>query len=290
MTTQETVANGAEVSTPVKDTKKDEKKAKSAMPAEGLMRFDPEELTFIDEKGHPLYDPRRVALPVMEELVLNIMVLGVLEPVLIAKDPETGKVVVVDGRQRVKAAREANKRLKKQGSPLVKVPCIMKKAAPGRLAGMMAGTTIRQDETPLGRAENMAKMRDLGTPEEEIAVFYGVSLPTVKNHLSLLVASAPVRNAVEAGKIGTTAAYKLAKLEPEEQKKRLAEAIEAAEGATTKREKSRARNKAVDSGPKMRRRGEIEELLASADNGLVKSVLKWVLGLRERAPKVGDED
>src|SRR5512143_1919662 len=82
--------------------------------------FDPEDLVLVTDEKSPLYD-ERVHLPVNEALVMNMLFApdgvpqGVLEPITAVRNPETGKVEVVVGRQRVKAAREANKRLKKRG-------------------------------------------------------------------------------------------------------------------------------------------------------------------------------
>ncbi|MBD3709295.1 hypothetical protein IE996_11560 [Klebsiella pneumoniae] len=55
----------------------------------------------VTDKTHPLYD-ERVHLPIEEGMVLNIAELGVLEPIIVWKDPETGLTCVVVGRQRVK--------------------------------------------------------------------------------------------------------------------------------------------------------------------------------------------
>jgi hypothetical protein len=67
-----------------------------------------ENLHLVTDKTHPLYD-ERVHLPIDEGMVLNIMELGVLEPIIVWKDPETGLTCVVVGRQRVKHTLEANK-------------------------------------------------------------------------------------------------------------------------------------------------------------------------------------
>ena len=82
-----------------------------------LLMFDPDKIKLITDKKHFLYDPR-VEKPVSEELVASIKYRGVVEPVIVWKDPEMGDTCALDGRQRIKAAQEANKQLKKEGLPI----------------------------------------------------------------------------------------------------------------------------------------------------------------------------
>jgi ParB family transcriptional regulator, chromosome partitioning protein len=180
--------------------------------------------------------------------VLNIMhapdgvAQGVLEPINAARNPETGKVEVIDGRQRVKAAREANKRLKKAGLDPVWVPAMLKRTnAHGAMGMMISANENRQDDTPLGRAKKAQRYLDLGRDESEIAVLFGISVASVKNMLSLLDAPAAVRNAVESGKITTSDGYKLSKLEPEEAREKVAELIEKAPRTPGKKRSSNSK-------------------------------------------------
>lgn len=52
-----------------------------------VLSFEPENLHLVTDKTHPLYD-ERVHLPIEEGMVLNIAELGVLEPIIVWKDPE----------------------------------------------------------------------------------------------------------------------------------------------------------------------------------------------------------
>ena len=196
--------------------------------------FEPEDLVIVTDPKSPLYDERG-ELPVDEALVLNIMFApdgvpqGVLEPILVARNPESGKVEVVDGRGRTKAAREANKRLKKQGMEPIRVPGMPQRANSHRLMGMlMSANEHRRDDTPLGRAKKAQRYIDLGRDEGEVATIFGISKASVKNMLSLLDAPAAVKSAVEAGKITASDGYKLSKLEPAEAREKVAELIEKA--------------------------------------------------------------
>ena len=66
--------------------------------------FDPEKLHIVTDERHPLYDPRH-ALPVDPALVASIAAYGVVEPIIVWRDPETQKTCVVDGRGRRRCAR-----------------------------------------------------------------------------------------------------------------------------------------------------------------------------------------
>ena len=199
--------------------------------------FDPEDVILVEDEKSPLYD-ERVHLPVSESLVLNMMHApdgvpqGVIEPITVARNTETGKVEVVVGRQRVKAAREANKRLKKQGLEPIRVPAMIQRVSAGNgyraMGVLISENENRQDDTPIGRAKKMQRYIELGRDEAEVAVLFGISQASVKNMLGLLDAPAIVRSAVEAGKISTSEGYKLAKLEPADAKEKVEELIEKA--------------------------------------------------------------
>ena len=75
------------------------------------------------------YYDERALLPIDEALVLDIMDQGVLEPVLAIR--KGGASIVIAGRQRVKAAREA----KRRGCE-ISVPVIFKRGDELRILGM----------------------------------------------------------------------------------------------------------------------------------------------------------
>jgi len=194
--------------------------------------YDPEKLVLVMDEKSPLYD-ERVHLPIDEDLVKNIMFapdgvpLGVIEAVTARRNTETGDLEIVNGRQRVKAAREANKRLRKAGFEPIKVSVLIQRGQDHRLVGMLISSNEhRQDDTPLGRAHKALRYINLGRDEKEVAALFGVSEATVKNMLRLLDAPAAVRNALESGKIAASDAYKLSREEPAEARKKVAELIE----------------------------------------------------------------
>lgn len=254
-----------------------------------VLSFDPEDLTIVTDVNSPLYDPR-VNLPVSESLVLNIMAVGVLQPIIVSKNTETGATEVVVGRQRVKAAREANKRLLAKGCEPVRVPAVPRRAGSpaDQLGVLISENELREADTPLGRAEKMRRLMDMGRDEDSLAIIFGCSTQTVRNTLALLDCTATVRNAVEAGKIGVGHALKLSKLEPTEQREKLAELVQAGEAAATPRERAKAQRAVVqapDAPPKPRSRREMEEALGTVKQPLVAATLAWALGKSPELPK-----
>ena len=157
-----------------------------------VLFFEPESLHLVTDKTHPLYD-ERIHLPINEPMVLNIMDQGVLEPIIVWKDPETGRSCVVDGRQRVRHTIEANKRLAKEGKPLLMVPAVTKRGSAVRMAqAMVSANEIRQADTPLGRAKKMADALERGHDEQDLSLMFGCSVQTVRATLSLLDANGRV--------------------------------------------------------------------------------------------------
>ncbi|HCC2596641.1 TPA: hypothetical protein M4185_004042 [Klebsiella variicola] len=256
---------------------KDSKLVYGASGKTNVLTFEPENLHLVTDKTHPLYD-ERIHLPVSEAMVLNIIDQGVLEPIIVWKDPETGLSCVVDGRQRVRHTLEANKRLLKEGKEPLLVPAVAKRGSAVRMAqAMVSANEIRQADTPLGRAKKMADALDRGHDEDDLSLMFGVSVQTVRATLSLLDATQAVRDAVESGTVTVTQARQLGALPPEEQRAKVS-AIELATAGTTGHEKARRQRKILgEEKPRLKTRKEITKALESAE-GEYASALRWVLG------------
>lgn len=242
------------------------------------LMFDPSTLTLVTDPNHPLYD-ERVHKPIDEATVLNIMHQGVLEPIIVTKNTETGAVEVVDGRQRVKCAIEANKRLAARGEAALVIPGVVRRGRPHELAGVMVSTNeIRTADTPMNRAAKMARLANMGQGEDQIAVIFGCTTATVRSTLALLDCSEPVRKAVDAGQINVSHAKALVKLEPAEQRAKVAELIAAGSGAKP-HERARKQRAVVATEQAARMKGK-REIRAEIEksSGARKAALLWVLG------------
>lgn len=199
---------------------------KSAIDAKRLNAFamDPDDVIIIgldtkDGPEHPLYD-ERVKLPVDQPLVLNIKHFGVIEPVVLRKNGDTAEVV--DGRQRVRAAREANKQLRKIGSEPLLVPAMLRRGPEEALAGVMiSANELRRDDDFKVKLKKLERYMMMHKTEEEAAISFGVSVQTIRNWLAVLDAAPEVRKAVFDGMLAPTAAAKLSTLAREEQVKAL---------------------------------------------------------------------
>ncbi|KWU16271.1 ParB/RepB/Spo0J family partition protein [Achromobacter xylosoxidans] len=255
------------------------KKSKDVYGAEGqsnLLNFDPAKLTLVTEENSPLYDAR-VHLPVDEALARNIDYQGVLEPIAVSKNPETGQTEVVFGRQRVKAARLANEWRRHRGEPERQIPAIVYAGKrQSALDAIASENEARTADSPLGRAEKMRRHLALGKGEDQIAVIYNCTVTTVRDTLALLDSPKAVQNAVEAGQITLTHAKALAKLTPDEQRAKAAELVEAGNGVKP-HERSRKQAMVMGAAPRLKSRAQIQRALADAE-GEYASALRWVLG------------
>src|SRR5208337_4561809 len=121
--------------------------------------FDPDNVVLVDDKTSAIYD-ERVENDFKESLVLNMMFApdgvpqGVLQPLTGRRNTETGKVEIVVGRQRTKAAREANRRLKKQGIEPIRLPVWIRRANDQKsMAMLISENEHRTDDSPMNRAK-----------------------------------------------------------------------------------------------------------------------------------------
>jgi ParB family transcriptional regulator, chromosome partitioning protein len=244
-----------------------------------LLFFDPSVLVLVTDEASPLYDPR-VHLPVDEDLARNIDYQGVLEPVLIQKNPETGEVEIIVGRQRVKAARLANEWRKARGVAPIQVPAYVHKGdRRNALDVIVSENEARQADSPLGRAEKMRRLMAIGRGEDEIAVIFCCKPATVRSTLALLDCCSDVQKAVESGVIGLTHAKKLSALNPVEQREKVVELVAAGEGVKPHERARKQRQALGDDKPRMKTRKQILAELEIDPTGERAKALRWVLGI-----------
>lgn len=167
-------------------------------------------------EDHALFDERSF-LETNEALIRNIMVYGVQQPVVVRE--EGGELVVVDGRQRVKATREAAKRQSEAGHLQVLLPVIKVEGDDLRVAGIMASNNEQRTATEiLEKANNAARLVDMqGASMADLEIIFGKSRTTLKGWLDLAKASPKIHAALNSNKIGAAAAVQLAKLATREE-------------------------------------------------------------------------
>lgn len=210
------------------------KNASKAVGAEGRIdahMMNPDALTIVeDNPKHALYDGMgKGGLGISEDMILNVMEHGILQPIIARKAGEKdGRpiVEVIAGRDRVRAARLANERLKKSGSITIKVPVILKRGEDKKLFGMMLSENVhRKDLSPLYKATQMQRYLDLGATEADVMRDLKISTGTVRNYKALLECSTAVRKAVDTFQLSAEAAIELSRLPHDKQDEALSEMV-----------------------------------------------------------------
>jgi ParB-like chromosome segregation protein Spo0J len=178
----------------------------------------------------PSYNPRNFD-PVDLGLVDSIMRLGVLQPIGVIKRDHFGKPIVQYGNQRVRAAREANERLRAAGKPLILVPCQspLRGFDDAELSeAAIAENEHRRESSPLAKCELAAQhLKRRGGDFKEAAKAFNMSESGFRSLIKLKEAAPSVKKAIEKGKIGTSAAIEIAGLPIEEQEARLEQVVAA---------------------------------------------------------------
>jgi len=181
--------------------------------------WDPDELILVTDPGTAGYDPRAV-LPPDEAMVRSIMRDGVKMPISI----RPGAPIVVDGRRRTVASREANRRLREAGQAAVRVRCVVESGNDGEAErSAVICNEMRLDDGPAIKAEKAARLRSHGYDVAEIADTFGVTQQTVKAWLELADAPEKIKKAVREGRMSKATARKVAQ-EPAEVQQKAAEA------------------------------------------------------------------
>lgn len=238
---------------------------------------DPNDVVVVLDHDHFLYDARAEE-PLSEERIANFDAFGVLEPVLVWKDPTAGVTGVVAGRKRTLGLRVANARRVARGEEPHLLPVIAVKGDETALTEIMILENEGRDEdSPLNKARKTKKYMDLlesaGAERSETklraAVVFGVTTKTVEARLKLLELKPEVQQAVEKRKIGFWAATELHGLGEEEQQAGLQHLLEASETTGRRPTIEGAKAAAGKDGAKARER------LAKALEALKEAAVKY---------------
>lgn len=236
----------------------------------------PETLTRVTDKSHPLYD-KRVEYPFEESWVLAAMDGGMPDPLFVQKEGDN--LLIVEGRQRHSAVLEANRRLKKSGRELIKVPVITKKGDEAVMLGLMISSNmLRKENTIADNADLAQRFIATGKTTREAAIRFGVSDQSISNWLAYLELSGPVKKAIERGEITASAGIQMKNLTPAEQKIKLEELKLSGVKGTISAVKNVVAGKSAKSKPRPSVT-QIEALLKCADipSNMV-AIVNYVLG------------
>ncbi len=140
-----------------------------------------------------------------------------------------GAPEVVDGKQRVRCAREANKRILAKGGEVLRVKVILEKGSDADvLATLIVTNEFNQTDGPLAKAQKCARYLSLGRSEAEAALYFNTTTQTIKDWTALVGLAPSVQKQIDAGKLSATAARQLAPLKRDEQEATAAQLIEGA--------------------------------------------------------------
>jgi ParB family chromosome partitioning protein len=186
---------------------------------------DPDDLVLVTDRRHPLFR-EEVLRPIDEKMVASIMLRGVISPVVARRDGP--RLEVVDGRQRTKNAREANKRLRAEGRPPVKIKVLLWNGIDKDVVGAAAAANEhRHPADVLIKAAHAQRSMHFGSTIADVATDYGVTTQTIENWLRLNDLHRDVRAYVARGELRYTVAMRLASLPREEQVPKLREILRA---------------------------------------------------------------
>lgn len=231
----------------------------------------------------PGYDAR-ILRPLEESDVLNVLDLGIIQPVVLRKDGPRN--IVQAGRQRVRWAREAAKRL---GTP-VKVPCVFRTGTDMDHLKVMISENQHRTEDDF---ENMAKkcqtLMKYGATEQEAAITMRVTTAAIRNWMKYFDLAPEVQEAMKKGAITGSAAVQLADLPRAEQRDTLDDLVDEAtalghkvvkvENAKAAKRKRTTGNKEASTRPGLRLMTKVVSHVESENlpDGFLLGV-RWAMG------------
>ena len=249
-------------------------------------RMDPIKVQIIgldtpDGPEHPLWD-ERINLPVPESMILSAMAIGIRQTITVTV--VDGTPFVVDGRQRVRAARLANERLRSLGEPPLLVTVAgesAKKVAPELLqTTMVALNEIRQADDILIKAAKAGRMLARNIPTAKVAIAFGVTEQCIRDWSLLEGLHEEVREAVRVGQISASAARELADVPLNEQPVELAKLLNAAKESGTKRPTANDVKRNLGKKP-VRPKSSLVKKIIEAESDLPKEFIlahRWTRG------------
>jgi ParB family transcriptional regulator, chromosome partitioning protein len=198
----------------------------------------PEEVVIIgvdteDGDDHPLFD-ERIYYPIKPEFEANVRGMGVIVPVILKRDGE--RLIVVDGRQRVRAARLVNAKRKEIGEAPAKIPVRVRPAETSQLMGMSIVTNEhRTDDDVLVKSFKTLRAMQQTNDEAAVAEMFSVTTATVRNRMKIAEAAPELHDALRRGLLTATAALEIARVPGHDAQRKMLEevlnAVPAGDGA-----------------------------------------------------------
>lgn len=195
---------------------------------QGTIKLDADRIVTINDKSHPRYDTR-IDSPLTEEFIVSIAQ-GQIYPVIVFEN-EDGKPEIVDGRHRLRAIRENNRRLMR-GAAQYMVNCqylrIRADEDPNEVVNAYRKTAnLHHGDSISAKAREATKhMERYGWSAARTGILFGVTATTIEKWQEIQSCAAPVLAALDAGRIGLGAAVELSSLAKGAQVEKLADMTE----------------------------------------------------------------
>ena len=190
------------------------KVALDAKRGSGFFMLDPEDIILVDKLGHKLCEKGRNMKPLTPAFVESVREYGVITPIIVRKNGD--KAEIVNGRMRVRAAREVNKQLRKEGKDQLLVPAKMMYGSDDDAVATSGITQMAFEETMLDKGERLAKLLP-GRTLEQVAKMMCQTTKASEQQLELVALSEKLKTDIREGKLTGTAALKFKHLSHEEQ-------------------------------------------------------------------------
>lgn len=179
------------------------------------------------DKDHPLWQ-KRATRTIPKEEIETAKVNGIADVILVTKDSDYG-LVVVAGRQRVKALRKANA----EGSKHTISYKLVKGTKAELMSLMIQENALRTDLTPLEKATDAQRLiqelesngSSMTDAVKTASLAFGVSGQSIKDWLALTSMDKSVKKAVEKGQISAYNAVKTFRKVPVEKQAEKVEEI-----------------------------------------------------------------
>lgn len=173
----------------------------------------PEDVEIPADIKHPLYD-RRAAEPLDQEIVNSIQMHGLREPPKVRRKPGSeDEWEVVDGRTRIRAAREINRALAIAGRPHKKITVQVIVAPNDAMAAFYKHlyNEERNERDPLGKCEGMVELLSYGYEQSEVASMFHVSDKTVQRAKKIVGSSDELKEALKEKRVTLVQALEIAR-------------------------------------------------------------------------------
>jgi len=230
----------------------------------------PPEAIEIEKGWNPRKDFNKDGLQRLAKSIVNS---GLKTPLLVRRDGD--RIVLVDGERRLRAILYAKKALK---APIKTVPVEFESRYSNEsdaLFTTVLANELREDLSPIERAEGYKRLLDFGMEAKDVAEKLGRDGEHVTRSLRLLQAAPKVRKALIDGLVAPSVVSELVRRFPDDKRKQesaLADALASSGGKKAKgKDVRKAASKKSGGDPKPRRRTRkwnvLHEILEGIEEG-----------------------